>query len=182
MTTIRRIIFFGGAFLDLAKVIIVLAILLILVHLFIGTVFVVSGASMEPNFQNGQLVWSNKINYLTADPKRGDSVVVLYPGDPENKKYIKRVIGLPNETIILKDGRVYIANATSSEQALSEGYLDQVALTNPNGSWHLKSGEYFLMGDNRQNSNDSRYFGAVERRFIFGKATMILWPDFKSVN
>jgi signal peptidase I len=181
MTVIRRIIFFGGAFLDLAKTMIVLAILVILTHYFLGTVFVVDGVSMEPNFRDGQIVWSNKIGYLLGDPGRGESVVVLYPGDPENKKYIKRIIGLPNEKVRINNGRIYITDA-AGEWPLAEDYLDQISATFPEGSWQLNNGEYFLMGDNRRNSNDSRYFGAVERRFIFGKVTTILWPDFKSVD
>lgn len=186
MAFVRRFIYFGGAAIDLAKVMIILAIVVVLVYFFIGTIFIVSGESMVPTFQDGEVVWSNKIGYLTGKPKRGDSVVVLYPGDPGNKKYIKRAIGLPNETVTIKDGKVYIKNSSNQpvpdNQPLLEAYLDSSVVTEPDGSWNLKSNEYFLMGDNRPNSNDSRYFGPVEQRFIFGHATLILWPKLKGVE
>lgn len=181
MNWIRRIIFLGGSIIDLLKVILALIIILILVHFFIGTIFIVSGESMYPNFKDGQLVWSNKIGYLTGQPSRGDSVVVLYPGDPANKKYIKRIVGLPGEKIEISQGAVSISK-NNFPMNISEDYLPKGTLTEPDGNWTLKDNEYFLMGDNRPNSNDSRFFGPVERRFIFGHATLTLWPEFKQVE
>lgn len=178
MSFLKRLIFYGGAVLDLAKVLIFVVIILVVVHYFVGTIFIVSGESMLPALQDGQLVWSNKIAYLTGSPKRGDPVVVLYPGDPANKKYVKRIIGLPGEKIIIKDGKVFI---NSLDNRLDESYLAVGVETDPNNEWDLGSDEYFLMGDNRPNSNDSRFFGSVEKRFIFGRVTFILWPDFRSV-
>lgn len=177
MTFFRRVVFYGGAVLDLAKVLIVVLLLAILCHFFIGTVFIVSGESMTPTFMDGQLVWSNKLDYLRGDPDRGDDVVVLYPGDPTNKKYVKRVVGLPGEKLEIKNGHVYINDSTLPHV---ESYLSGDVLSEPDGSWKLKSNEYFLMGDNRPNSNDSRYFGPVERRFLYGKVTFIIWPSFRA--
>lgn len=176
MTFFGRVVFYGGAVIDLAKIIILVAIVAILTHFFIGTIFIVSGESMVPTFQNGQLVWSNKFDYLVHKPMRSDNVVVLYPGDPENKKYVKRIIGMPGENLEIKNGRVYL---NQSNLPLGESYIQAQVVTEPDGKWQLKDDMYFLMGDNRPNSNDSRYFGPVEGRFIFGKATFIVWPDWR---
>jgi signal peptidase I len=176
MSFIHRIIFFGGAIFDLAKVLIVIVLLAILCHYFIGTVFIVSGESMVPTFLDGELVWSNKIDYLRGDPKYADNVVVLYPGDPTNKKYVKRIIGLPGDYLEIKEGKVYLNH---SQSPLPEHYLPTSISSEPDGRWQIKENEYFLMGDNRPNSNDSRFFGPVERRFIFGKVTFIIWPSFQ---
>ena len=181
MAFVRKFIYFGGAAIDLAKIIIVLAVILSLVHYFIGTIFVVSGESMMPNFEDGQIVWSNKIGYITGNPDRGDSVVVLYPGDPSKKRYIKRVVGLPGERVIVSKGKVSISK-NDVTGPLYESYLASDTISEPDGQWELQDEEYFLMGDNRPNSNDSRFFGPVERRFIFGHATLIIWPDFKQTQ
>lgn len=179
MSFIHRIIFYGGAILDLAKVLIFVIIVGVLCHVFIGTVFIVSGESMVPTFLDGQLVWSNKIDYLRGDPVYADNVVVMYPGDPTNKKYVKRVVALPGDYIEIKSGHLYLNH---SKDPVGERYLDPSVVTEPDGSWQIKENEYFLMGDNRPNSNDSRFFGAVERRFIFGKVTFIIWPSFMVPN
>ncbi len=174
MNLFRRIVFYGGAAIDLVKFILIVAVAVLLIHFFVGTIFIVSGDSMFPTFKDGQVVFSNKITYSLNQPARGDAVIVLYPGDPTNKKYIKRIVALPGEKIAINTGRVYIGNTK-----LEESYLPLGVESYPNGEWTLKNNEYFLMGDNRPNSNDSRYFGPVERRFLFGKASFIIWPDFR---
>lgn len=181
MNWIRRIIYFGGSAIDLLKVVLVVIITLVLIHFFLGTIFIVSGESMEPNFHDGQLVFSNKIGYLVGDPSRGDSVVVMYPGDPTNKRYIKRVIALPGERIRIQESKISILKNNQFID-YTENFIPLFTVTEPDGDWLLKDNEYFLMGDNRPNSNDSRFFGPVERRFIFGHATMVLWPQLKSVD
>lgn len=112
-----------------------------------------------------------------AEPKRGEVVIVKYPGDPEHKQYLKRVIGLPKEKLIIKDDKVYINN-----KILEESYIPPGTEIFPSGAWKLKDSEYFLMGDNRPQSNDSRYFGPVEKRFFIGKAIFMVYPVFKGVE
>ena len=173
---IQKIIFGGGFLFDFAKGIIILIVILALVHFFIATVFFVDGASMDPTFATGEMGLLDKISYNFSNPKRGDVVVVKYPGDPENKKYVKRVIGMPGEKIAVSNGAVYI-----EDKKLFENYLPAGLQTPQSGEWKLESDEYFLMGDNRINSNDSRYFGPVEKRFIIGKTIWILTPRFFSI-
>lgn len=149
-----------------------------IVNSFWFTIFIVDGQSMEPSLHDGEVVLLNK-SFIRRNkiPQRGDAVVVKYPGDPENKRYVKRVIALPNEFISIKDSRIYINN-----ELLRESYISINISTYPEGVWQLKEGEYFLMGDNRENSNDSRYFGPVEERFFIGKAEQVILPSLRTIS
>ncbi|MCL5795190.1 MAG: signal peptidase I [Patescibacteria group bacterium] len=156
---------------ELGKGVAIFLVIIIIIHFFVATIFVVDGASMETNFHNGQYILVDRISYLTGFPKRGDPVVLRFPGDPENKKYIKRVIALPGETIEIKNGSVYI-----NSKKLNEFYLAKDIYTSPNLKKTLAKDEYFMMGDNRGNSSDSRIWGPCPRQDIIGKAYMILLP------
>ena len=151
---------------------------LIIVNKFWFTIFIVDGESMEPNFHDRELVLLNK-NYLrgSALPARGDAVVVQYPGDPEHKRYVKRVIALPGESIEVGYDLVAV-----NGKRLTESYIPYGTNMEPEGNWQLRSDQYFLMGDNRENSNDSRYFGPVERRFFIGRAAAIIYPRFLAIE
>jgi signal peptidase I len=174
----NAILYGGGVFLDLARGVIILVIILIIINSFWITIFVVDGLSMEPNLHDKELVLLQRNAYVREkNPKRGDIVVVQYPGDPAHKKYVKRVIGLPGEKVETKDGRVYI-----NGELLRELYVSYGVMSEPNGDWVLSDIEYFLMGDNRSNSNDSRFFGGVEKRFIVGKALDIIFPRMRSLT
>jgi len=173
---IGRIISGGGFIFDFARWLVVLMVILTLLHFFVMTIFIVDGASMDPTFATGDFGALDKISYSFSDPQRGDVVVLNYPGDPANKRYVKRVIGLPGEKVEVENGLVLV-----NGKKLSEGYLPKGLYTDKNGSWTLTTDEYFTMGDNRPNSNDSRYFGPVEKRFLVGKVVWILFPSFFSV-
>ena len=177
-TLIEKILYGGGVFFDLTKWILLTIIVLVLVGSFWYTVFLVDGISMEPNFLDGELVVLDK-TFFRGDkiPQRGQPVVVRYPGDPDNKRYVKRVVGLPYEDVLIASGGVYIDG-----KLLDERYLPVYFETEPDGSWGLKDNEYFLMGDNRANSNDSRYFGVVEKRFFIGRAVAIIFPRLRFVE
>lgn len=172
---IGKIVYGGGFVFDFAKWLVIVGITLIICHYFIATIFIVDGVSMDPTLISGEVALLNKISYATGDPERGDIVVVNYPGDPEHKRYVKRVISLPNETLKVTGGEVYI-----NGKKLREGYLPAGTLTDKDGSWQLGPNDYFLMGDNRPNSNDSRYFGPAEKRFIVGRTDWILLPKLEN--
>lgn len=134
--------------------------------------FIVDGASMQPNFATGQYLIVSRLNYLFGEPERGDIVVFHYPRNP-NEDYIKRVIGVPGDTVELRDTFVYI-----NGERLEEPYINE-----PCTPQHcrdrvvtLGADEFFVMGDNRNHSSDSRSFGAVHRRFIVGEAFARYWP------
>ena len=161
----------------MGKWIILAAVVIVLINKFWVTVFIVDGESMEPNMHDKELSLLNVSSYNTADPKRGDVVVVRYPGDPDHKKYVKRVIGLPGEKLEIKNSQVYI-----NDNLQEEYYIAYELPTDPDKVVEIKKDQFFLMGDNRPVSNDSRYFGAVEKRFIVGQATTIIFPRFKQIS
>lgn len=171
---IRKLIYSEGIVFDLAKWLIFALLVFLVVNTFFVAFFVVDGMSMDPNYQNGELVLWSKTAYMKGNPARGDVVAVNYPGDPTRKKYVKRVVGLPNERVDIFNGKVYI-----NKQLFVENYIGADIITEPNGTWTMKDNEYFVMGDNRPNSNDSRYFGPVEKRFILGPTIAIVFPRFR---
>lgn len=141
----------------------VLLLIGLIIHYFFFTVLVVKGRSMEPNLHDGQILGINKISYRFRDPERGEPIAMFFPGETE-RKFIKRIIGLPGEKIEIKDGSIYINGEKSFE-----GYLDPAVTTNPNLERTLQSSEYFVLGDNRTVSSDSRAWGPVPRSFIIGR-------------
>ena len=131
--------------------------------------YAVSGSCMEPNLRTGERVLGNKIVYRLDPPNRGDVIVFEYPLDPK-KTYIKRIIGLPGETIEVRAGRVFINN-----KPLREPYLINVAHGNY-GPEKVKPGRLFVMGDYRDQSNDSRLWGELPISHIRAKAWVRYWP------
>ena len=156
---------------ELLKGLIILAIVAVIAHFFFATIFIISGESMEPNFHDKQLILVEKIGYFTHAPKRGAVIGLRFLGDPEYRKYIKRIIGLPGETIEIKEGRVFINNSK-----LLEVYLPTELQTEPDMKKVLGDDEYFIMGDNRNNSSDSRVWGVLPQKEIIGRAWAVLWP------
>lgn len=165
-------IFYGtGCLYELTKWLIVLIVLGTLIHFYIGTLSIVDGQSMEPNFHSGEYIIANRWHYLFRSPERGDPVILRFPGDPEHVKYIKRIIGLPGEKVTIAQGAVYVNN-----EKLAESYLPPGTQTYPNLTKQLGDEDYFLMGDNRLNSSDSRIWGACPKRDLIGKPWYVLWP------
>ena len=131
----------------------------------------VDGHSMEPTLHDGQYLMVNKLAYRFGDPQRGDIVVFRSPQD-DGKALIKRVIGAPGDAVEIVDGNVLINGV-----ALVEPYLAESAPRSGNwGPWQLAVGEYLALGDNRNNSNDSRSFGPVSGSTIIGRAWFSIWP------
>lgn len=156
---------------DLVKWFLVAAFLVVIFNYFFVTVFFVSGPSMEPNLHDKAAVLVNKLIYRLTSPERGDLVVVRYPGDPDQTSYVKRVIGLPGETVKIMAGQVYI-----NDRLLTESYLESGLTTEPDGTFVVPVDQFFTLGDNRPLSSDSRYYGSVESRFIYGRVSLTIWP------
>lgn len=145
------------------------------VRVFIAQPFIVSGASMDPTFASGQYLIVDELSYHLGDPSRGDVVIFKYPKNPK-QYFIKRVIGLPGETVVVNGkGQVFIKDKDGKTVlTLEEPY---VAYTKDDKIERaLLPGEYFMMGDNRAGSFDSRAWGPVERDLIVGKAFLRLFP------
>lgn len=134
--------------------------------------FIVDGDSMLPTFETGQFLIVSRLNYLLGDPERGDVVVFHYPLNP-NEDFIKRVIGLPNDVVELRAGQTYVNGVTLSEPYIREACRP---LSCPDRMWEVGPGQYFMMGDNRNVSQDSRAFGPVDARYLVGEALVRYWP------
>mgnify|MGYP000100116289 FL=1 len=153
-----------------------IAILIVVpVRMFIAQPFIVSGASMEETFQSGEYLIVDQLSYHFEAPARGEVIIFKYPKDP-SKYFIKRVIGLPGETIEIIDGEVIIKNDANPDGfTLSEPYIEPMPLVAPMRET-LGSGEYFVMGDNRPESSDSRSWGVLQEEKIIGRAFLRLFP------
>lgn len=175
LTPVQKVIQFVW---DLVKVVCVSLAIIIPVRYFLIQPFYVKGASMEPSFYDHEYLIINEISYRFSEPERGDIIVFKYPKDP-SQYFIKRIIGLPNEKIEIADGRVYVYAEVDSKvkKMLDESlYLDPEVKTTNSKSWVLGADEYYVLGDNREYSLDSRGFGPVYRDLIVGKVWMRGWP------
>ena len=161
------------------KIVVISLIIILPIRYYIVQPFFVKGASMESNFQDGDYLFVDELSYAFGIPSRGDVVIFRYPLD-QSQFFIKRVIGLPNETVDIKDNKVTIYNAKHPEGViLNETYLDPAQQTLGTMRTKLDDNEYFVLGDNRLRSSDSRAWGALNRSLITGKAFIRLWPFSK---
>lgn len=128
----------------------------------------VDGFSMQPTLEDGEFVLVNKMSYRFGDVSRGDIIVFHFPLNPE-EELIKRVIGLPGDQVLVQNNLVYV-----NGQLLSEPYIAQSPLYA--GEWTVLDGQIFVLGDNRNNSNDSKDWGLLPAENVVGKAVLIYWP------
>jgi signal peptidase I len=153
-----------------------------LIRFFLIQPFYVSGQSMEPTFENNQYIIVDQVSYKFRAPHRGDVVVFKYPRN-EAFSFIKRIIGLPGETVEIHDGKVMIYNDENPNGVqLTEKYIDD-RYTSQELRRKLGEDDYFVLGDNRSNSSDSRHWGVLSRHLIIGRVWVVLYPfsDFKTV-
>jgi signal peptidase I len=164
----------GSSLWDTVKFIVLALIIVTPIRMFVAQPFIVSGSSMDPTFATGQYLIVDELSYHLGNPNRGDVIILRYPKDT-TKFFIKRVIGLPNETVEIRNGAVTIKNAEHPEGfAMNEPYIKY-----PKDDTMIKilsEGEYFVMGDNRAASSDSRYWGTVPRDLVVGRALIRLLP------
>jgi signal peptidase I len=145
----------------------------VVVILFLYQPVRVEGTSMMPALVDQERIFINKFAYRfgISDINRGDTVVFWFPGDP-SKSFIKRVIGVPGDKVQVTDGQVSVNQTLLDEPYVPEAYRDHVS-TPPRV---VPPGEYFVLGDHRSSSNDSRMWGTVPRHYIYGKAAFVYWP------
>lgn len=166
----------GAFFLDIIETIVVALAIFVVVYLFLFQPHQVKGKSMEPNFDDGEYILTDKVSYRIGVPKRGDVIVFKAPKN-EEVDYIKRIIGLPGDTVNIQNGKVFI-NGTD----INETYLPADFVTFPGSflsegsSATVPDGEFFVLGDNRNHSSDSREWGFITRKEIIGKAFFRYWP------
>lgn len=161
-------------FTELLKFALIAAVIVIPIRMFVAQPFIVSGASMDPTFATGQYLIIDELSYHFEEPKRGEIVIFRYPKDP-SQFFIKRVIGLPGETVHIQNNQVSITEASGIEINLVESYVKNIG----NGNTLTKKlgeDEYFVMGDNRPESSDSRTWGILPKENIVGRAFLRLLP------
>lgn len=155
-------------------------VILMIIYVFLAFPIIVHGASMEPNLETGQRIIVEKITKNFDGYKRGD-IVVLHPPGNKNVDYVKRIIGLPGETIKINECRVFVTKG-SQRFELNESYLSPDLCTK-GGPWiregrsiSIPEDNYLVLGDNRAKSVDSRFFGLVSKDLILGKVIFRFWP------
>lgn len=167
-----------NSFLEIVRFALIALIIVLPVRWFVAQPFIVSGASMEDTFHNNEYLVVDRISYRFHEPQRGDVIIFRYPNDP-SKFFIKRIIALPNETINLSGTSVEIINSENPEGfSLNENYA-QLGSGSRAQSVTLGEEEYFVMGDNRDHSSDSRVWGLLSRDEIVGRAFLRLLPPQK---
>lgn len=167
-----------GSIREWIQVIAVALLISLPIRFFIAEPFIVNGASMDPTFSTGQFLIVDRVSYRFGDPKRGDVIVFEYPNNPETY-YIKRIIGLPGETLEIKSGKVYITEPGTKSTTtfeLNEDYVSSSHASRDHLKVTLTSEEYFVMGDNRAQSSDSRIWGGLDRHYIVGRPIIRLFP------
>ena len=159
---------------ELVRVVLISVLIVLPIRTYIAQPFIVSGDSMLPNFHNGEYLIIDELTYQFREPKRGEVVVFRFPLNASDF-FIKRIIGLSGETIEIKNGQLSV-NGT----ILPEDYLPKNIETAPEVRITLGQNQYFVLGDNREHSSDSRSWGALEKSKIMGRALLRLWPVAKA--
>lgn len=164
-----------NSILEIVRFSVIALLIVIPVRMFIAQPFIVSGASMENTFHNGEYLIVDQVTYHLHNPERGDVVIFRYPKDP-SKFFIKRIIGVPGDTVSIEGSTVTITNEENPNGfVLNEPYIKSMK---PNVTMIEKLGdrEYFVMGDNRDESSDSRVWGVLQEERIVGRALLRLFP------
>lgn len=161
---------------ETVKVVVISLVIILPIRYYLVQPFFVKGASMEPNFEDGDYLLVDELSYRFRDVQRGEVIVFRYPQQP-SQFFIKRVVGLPGETVQIKDDKVTIFNAKNLDGLmLNEAYLAPEQKTLGTATTKLDDNEYFVLGDNRLQSSDSRRWGPVNRTLVTGRAFLRPWP------
>lgn len=158
---------------EVVKFTLLALVIVVPIRTFVAQPFIVSGLSMVPTFEDGQYLIIDELSYYFREPERGEVIIFRYPLDP-SKFFIKRLIGLPGETVSIEDGTVKITEVGGKIITLDQSYVKFPR--SDSESRTLGAGEYWVMGDNRAQSSDSRSWGAIKREHIVGNALVRLLP------
>ena len=170
-TSPRPHLYYRGWLREIVEAILLIVTLYTLINL-TSARYMVQGQSMYPSFDDYQVLYISRLNYIVGDPERTDIVVFHYPRNPD-EDYIKRVIGLPGDIVEIRNTQVYV-----NGEPLNEPYINEACNPGdcPENRWNLGPDEFFVMGDNRNHSSDSRAFGPIRRELIVGKVLVRYWP------
>lgn len=174
---------FYGFMIELLKTIAIVFVLAFIIRYFLIQPFIIEGSSMEPTYHDKQLILIDKISYRISAPKRGDVVVFE---SPQNHAiyYIKRIIGLPGDEVTIKNGSVFVNGKQIEENYLARGQKTTVeGMSSAELDQKVGKDQYFVMGDNRDRSSDSREWGLLDKELIAGKLLVVIYPrDSYSFN
>jgi len=160
---------------EITKIVVIALLIVVPIRYFLFQPFFVKGQSMEPNFEDGDYLIIDELSFRLRDPQRGEVVVFKYPNNL-SQRYIKRIIGLPGETIEVKDGKVIVFNQGGGWILDESEYLSPAIQTPGDIRISLFENEYFVLGDNRYASSDSRRWGSLPRGDIVGRVIIRAWP------
>lgn len=160
---------------EVLKIVILALVIVIPIRYFVFQPFIVKGVSMTPAFQSGDYLIVDELSYRFRDPLRGEVIVFHYPQNP-SERFIKRIVGLPFETVILQGGKIEIIDEFNNKEILDES--NYISSQNWPGEVEISLGEdeYFVLGDNRFHSLDSRKWGTLSHDYIIGRVILRAWP------
>ncbi|MCO6453381.1 MAG: signal peptidase I [Caldilineales bacterium] len=163
---------FGGYLWEIVQTLVLAGLLIVFFRSFVFQNYIVEGSSMEGTLHPGERLIVSRVSYLVGEPKRGDVIVLQYPQDP-SRDFVKRIIGMPGETVSITDGQVFI----DGQSLPSEYYVEPMRASRDSmAPVTLAADEYWVMGDNRTGSSDSRSWGPLEERYVIGKAWLVYFP------
>lgn len=166
----------GAFFLDIIEVVVFAIAIFLFIYLLVLQPHKIKGSSMEPNYPNGEYLLTDKVTYRLREPERGDVIVFKSP-TAEGDEFIKRIIGLPNEVISIKNGVTYINGARLDETYIPINTITQAGqFINEGQEIKIPEGSYIVFGDNRNFSSDSRSWGYIKKDEITGRAWLVYWP------
>ncbi|MCK4857291.1 MAG: signal peptidase I [candidate division Zixibacteria bacterium] len=169
---------------EYVEAILIAIVIAVILRMFVVQAYRVSSGSMESTLQEGDFLFVNKFTYIFSEPKLGDIIVFEYPLNPA-KDFIKRIVALPGQKVEIRDKRFYVddilVTGTPGVIHTDSGIIPELFSSRDNfGPYQVPAGQYFVMGDNRDDSRDSRFWGSLERKYIKGKVLFIYWswaPD-----
>ncbi len=177
--TVNFLISAGIFILEMLKVAVLAGITIALIRYYLFKPFYVKGASMEPNFHEKEYLIIDELSFRFREPVRGEVIVFRFPEDPK-EYFLKRIIGLPGETIKITEGKIFIYNNENPEGfELKESYLPKDLITQGDRTSKIGENQLFVLGDNRPNSFDSRRFGPIDKSLVVGRAWLRGWPPNK---
>jgi len=163
--------------LDMIQVVVFASAIFAFVYLLVLQPHKIDGLSMSPNFPDREYLLTDKVTYRFNEPKRGDVVVFKAPTSPDEKEFIKRIIGLPGDAVSLRDGQFYINDVLLEEEYIASNIFTSGGRFLEEGSRVVVPADnFFVVGDNRPHSSDSRAWGFIEKEAITGRAWVVYWP------
>lgn len=166
----------GSFVVELVQVVVFAVSIFLFVYLLVLQPHKIQGSSMEPNFHDGEYLLTDKLSYRLGEPNRGDVIVFRAPPSFTNE-FIKRILGLPGDKIMVKDGDVYVNGKLVEESYIPEEFITRQGQFVQNGEEvEVPDNQYFVLGDNREHSQDSRSIGFIDKKYITGRAWVVYWP------